>query len=111
LLRKELDRLGVFTLQRGYYVRKLSVSCSLFAVTIPCVFVPKQWVVFSAACVLAFAGTQLGFLGHDFGHHQVFRNPGKNDAFGLLIMNLLLGFSYGWWKRKHDEHHANPNHL
>ena len=111
LLRKELDRLGAFTLQRGYYARKFLFLCCLFAGTISCMFVPQKWVVFSAAGVLAFAGTQLGFLGHDFGHHQVFRNPGKNDAFGLLIMNLLLGFSYGWWKRKHDEHHANPNHL
>jgi hypothetical protein len=27
----------------------------------------------------------------------------------LIIANLLVGMSYGWWQSKHNRHHANPN--
>ena len=111
LLRIELQCLGVFEPQHRYYVTKLVVTFCLFLVPLLCLLLLRHWVVFPAAIFLAFAGTQIGFLGHDLGHHQVFRQARKNDTLGLLIMDLLLGFSYGWWTRKHNEHHANPNHL
>src|ERR1700731_63327 len=110
-LRNELERLGLFAPQRGYYLHKFLVSLCLFAVSLLCLLLGRPWIVFPVACLLAFAGTQLGFLGHDLGHRQVFRNARKDDTLGLLVMNLLLGFSYGWWTRKHNEHHANPNNL
>jgi hypothetical protein len=30
---------------------------------------------------------------------------------GLIIANLLVGMSYGWWQREHNRHHANPNKV
>jgi fatty acid desaturase len=27
----------------------------------------------------------------------------------LILANLFVGFSYGWWQHKHTRHHANPN--
>lgn len=110
-LKNELERLGLFGPQRWYYLHKFVVTLSLFAISLYCVSLGRLWIVLPVAALLAFAGTQLGFLGHDLGHRQVFRNARKDDTLGLLVMNLLLGFSYGWWTRKHNEHHANPNHL
>jgi fatty acid desaturase len=26
-----------------------------------------------------------------------------------VLANLLVGISYGWWRAKHNRHHANPN--
>jgi fatty acid desaturase len=59
------------------------------------------------ACALAWA--QVGFLGHDLGHRQVFNKVWINDAWGLLTGNVVLGMSIGWWRDKHNAHHANPN--
>ena len=59
------------------------------------------------ACALAWA--QVGFLGHDLGHRQVFGKAWVNDAWGLLTGNVVLGMSIGWWRDKHNAHHANPN--
>lgn len=59
------------------------------------------------ACALAWA--QVGFLGHDLGHRQVFNKTWINDAWGLITGNVVLGMSIGWWRDKHNAHHANPN--
>jgi fatty acid desaturase len=53
--------------------------------------------------------TQIGFLGHDAGHRQIFRSRRPNDLTGLVHANLAIGLSYGWWINKHNRHHANPN--
>jgi fatty acid desaturase len=28
---------------------------------------------------------------------------------GMVMGNLGIGLSFGWWVAKHDRHHANPN--
>ena len=53
--------------------------------------------------------TQIAFLGHDAAHRQMFRSGRWNDWVSLIIANLLVGISYGWWQSKHTRHHANPN--
>ena len=58
---------------------------------------------------LAIAFAQIGFLGHDAGHSQVFRTRRANTVLGLACGNLGTGVSYCWWERKHNRHHAHPN--
>ena len=53
--------------------------------------------------------TQLAFLGHDAAHRQIFKSGRWNDWISLVIANLFVGISYGWWQSKHNRHHANPN--
>ncbi|MDQ1698816.1 MAG: hypothetical protein QOG34_679 [Frankiaceae bacterium] len=55
--------------------------------------------------------TQIGFLGHDAGHQQVFRGRRWNDRLGLVLSNLGVGLSYGWWVDKHNRHHRSPNEV
>ena len=50
-------------------------------------------------------------LGHDVAHRQVFRKGRGVAAAGWILGNLLMGISYTWWTRKHNKHHANPNHI
>ena len=62
----------------------------------------------------AYAGVvcaQVGFLGHDAGHQQIFRGRRWNDRFGLVLANLGVGLSYGWWVDKHNRHHRHPNEV
>ena len=53
--------------------------------------------------------TQIAFLGHDAAHRQMFKSGRWNDWVSMIIANLLVGISYGWWQSKHTRHHANPN--
>ncbi|MCH7740221.1 MAG: acyl-CoA desaturase [Chloroflexi bacterium] len=65
----------------------------------------------ASALLFGFMLTQNGMLGHDVAHRQVFRKgPGVAIA-GWILGNLLTGISYSWWTRKHNLHHANPNHV
>jgi fatty acid desaturase len=72
---------------------------------------PHPSVLVLSAVLFGFMLTQNGMLGHDVAHRQVFRK-GRFVAFsGWLIGNVLMGNSYSWWTRKHNIHHANPNHI
>jgi fatty acid desaturase len=70
----------------------------------------ESWWQLAVAGFLAITFTQLGFLGHDAGHRQLFRSRRANDVVGLLSGNLGIGLSFGWWMHKHNQHHAHPNH-
>jgi fatty acid desaturase len=102
---------GLLERRRGYYLWKIAFTGGLF-VGGWAVFVilgDTWWQLFVAA-FLAFVFTQLGFLGHDAGHRQIFRTRRANYLVGLLAGNLAIGLSYGWWVDKHNRHHAYPNH-
>jgi fatty acid desaturase len=73
------------------------------------VLVGNSWWQLLVAVFLAGVFTQLGFLGHDAGHSQIFRSRRANDVAGLLHGTLGIGLSYGWWVAKHNRHHAHPN--
>ncbi len=73
-------------------------------------FVANFWLQLLNAAFLACVFAQLGFLGHDAGHRQVFNGAPRNDLFGLMP-SLLLGLSRSWWIDTHNQHHTNPNDL
>jgi len=54
---------------------------------------------------------QLGWLGHEYAHHQVFASRTKNHYVGWFCGNVLQGFSAHWWKDRHNSHHAVTNIL
>ena len=59
---------------------------------------------------LAVMFTQVGFLGHDAGHRQIFGSRrGQLRPRSSCSRNLCIGLSYGWWVDKHNRHHAHPN--
>jgi fatty acid desaturase len=70
-----------------------------------------SWWQLVTAVFLAFAFTQIAFLGHDAGHRQIFGTRRANGLVGLVLGNLLIGVSYTWWVGKHNRHHSNPNHA
>jgi len=52
---------------------------------------------------------QFAFLGHDSGHRQIFATRRANYLYGLVVGNLGIGVSIGWWTSNHNRHHAHPN--
>jgi fatty acid desaturase len=95
---------------RHYAVRISLTVLAFVAVCAGFALVGDSWYQLGVAAVLGLASTQLAFLGHDGGHQQVCRSRRANDLVGLLIGDLLVGLSFGWWLDKHNRHHANPNH-
>jgi fatty acid desaturase len=75
------------------------------------VWLGQSWWQLGIAAYFAVVFAQLGFLGHDAGHQQVFRTKRWNDWFGLILSNAGIGLSYGWWVDKHNRHHRNPNEV
>jgi fatty acid desaturase len=49
----------------------------------------------------------MGFVGHDAGHYALSRRRWVNDVWGQLGMTLLCGMSFGFWRSRHNRHHAH----
>jgi fatty acid desaturase len=70
-----------------------------------------SWSTLGIAVLLGVMSTQLGFLGHDAGHRQIFKSRRANRWAGIGMGNGLIGLSFGWWVPKHNAHHAHPNQI
>ena len=109
-LSRRVKQAGLLERRPRYYAVRIGVVGFAFAATWAVfVIVGPSWWQLCTAVVLAVLFTQVGFLGHDAGHRQIFRSRRANDLTGLLHANLLIGLSFGWWVDKHNRHHANPN--
>ncbi len=67
------------------------------------------WFQLLLAAALGVVVTQFGFLGHDGAHRQIFRSPAWNEWTSRVMAGVFAGLSYGWWRSKHNRHHAAPN--
>jgi fatty acid desaturase len=102
--------MGLMRRRYGYYWAKLIGAVVLLAVWVAAfVWIGDSWWQLASAAVLGVAMTQIAFLGHDAAHRQMFKSGRWNDWISMIIANLLVGISYGWWQSKHTRHHANPN--
>ena len=110
-LKRRIVAAGLLAKQPVYYIFNAAVRLALLGASIALLFIISSlWLQLLNAAFLAFAFTQVGYLGHDGGHRQIFRSTHRNDVVGLAI-NLLLGIIRTWWVDTHNEHHANPNDL
>ncbi|MFG6401708.1 fatty acid desaturase family protein [Microbacterium sp. P04] len=101
---------GLLRRRYGYYWTKLILApVVLAACLVAFVVIGDTWWQLITAAVLAVVFTQIAFLGHDAAHRQIFASGKWNDWVSLIVGDLLVGMSYGWWQHKHTRHHANPN--
>jgi len=70
-----------------------------------------SWWAILLAPAFAFVSTQIAFFAHDAAHHQIAQGGRATALLALVHGNLLNGMSYGWWRAKHNAHHAHPNDL
>jgi fatty acid desaturase len=102
---------GLLDKQPAYYTYKILLTLGMLALSLTfLLFIDNLWLQLLNAAFLAFVFTQIGFLGHDFGHRQIFSDARKNTI-GSLIFTLFVGVSGELWVRTHNQHHANPNNI
>jgi fatty acid desaturase len=109
-LSRQVKQSGLLNRRPGYYTGQIAIIVALCAIgAVALVLVGNSWWQLVVAVYFAVLSTQLGFLGHDAGHRQIFRSARANYLLGVAFANLGVGFSYGWWVDKHSRHHAHPN--
>lgn len=103
---------GLLRRRYGYYWAKLAaVPVVVAASLVAFVLIGDTWWQLVTAAGFAVLFTQIAFLGHDAAHRQIFVSGRWNDWASLVVGNLFVGMSYGWWQHKHTRHHANPNKI
>ncbi len=74
-------------------------------------FTRGTWWVLLLTAPAALLFGQIGFLAHDATHNQILNTSRANYVLSVLLFNLCLGGSRGWWAERHNTHHAQPNRL
>jgi fatty acid desaturase len=109
-LSRQVKQAGLLRPRSRYYLWKIALTAAaLTAAWTAFALIGNSWWQLLVAGALAGVFTQMGFLGHDAGHRQIFASRRANYVLGILHGNLAIGLSYGWWVDKHNRHHANPN--
>jgi fatty acid desaturase len=108
----QVRAMGLLDQRPGYYRLKITLTIFAFlAGWAVFVIVGNSWTALAVAPLVGIMFTQLGFIGHDAGHNQVFGTRRRNRLLGLTVGNVLIGLSFGWWVHKHNAHHAHPNEM
>ncbi|MFE4053522.1 fatty acid desaturase family protein [Streptomyces sp. YIM B13518] len=110
-LSRRITEAGLLRRRPLYYtVRFGAVALALAGCVAAFLVLGDSWIQLIVAAALAVVFGQLGLAAHDLAHRQVFSRRRPGEIGGLLVADVLLGMSYGWWMNKHTRHHANPNH-
>jgi len=67
------------------------------------------WLLLAPLCSVALL--TMGFAGHDAGHYALSRRRWVNDLWGQFGMTFLCGFSFGFWRSRHNLHHARCQEI
>lgn len=109
-LAEEIRNAGLLRRRYGYYWAKLiGLPATVVAALALFVWIGDTWWQLFTAAGFGILFAQVAFLGHDAAHRQIFVSGRANDWASLIIGDLFIGMSYGWWHHKHSRHHANPN--
>jgi fatty acid desaturase len=107
----EVQRAHLLDRSGRLYLPRLVISALMTAAGVAAFFwVGNSWWTLAVAAYLAIVFAQLGFLGHDAGHQQIFTCRRRNDRLGIALSGCI-GLSYSWWIDKHNRHHRNPNEV
>ena len=110
-LRAAVAAAGLLRRTPRNYLRLMGVIALLGAgAALLVVLTPEAYVVV-AAPVLSLFWIQVGFVGHDAGHNQVFSRSGYNRWLGLVCFPLVIGMSFRPWVIRHNRHHVLTNVL
>jgi fatty acid desaturase len=107
---------GLLAKNPAFYIKRFAII-SLFALALWAgvaliSFTGLSWLI-AIPCVmlLGISAAQYGFIAHETSHRQVFLSNKRNDFYGKITANLFAGLSYGFWMKKHNQHHRTPNQI
>jgi fatty acid desaturase len=110
-LRRAVIEAGLMERRYGYYLWRTLLSYGFLVVGIVLqLTVPDGW-GWSAlvAVALGFALAQIAMIGHDCGHHQIFKAARPNWVLGMLCFSLVVGVGFWSWRWRHNVHHVETN--
>lgn len=109
-LAEQAHAAGLMGPRLGWYAARAVALAAGLALAFTLLFtLGDTWWQLAVAVLFGIVFTQGAFLGHDAGHLQIFRSGRRNEWAARIIANLVVGLSHGWWARKHNKHHGNPN--
>lgn len=96
----------------GFYARKFTtITLLVIATAVAFFFLRDSWFSLIPAVAFGIFNAQYGFIAHEASHRQIFTSKKVNDWVAIVIADLFVGLSYGWWGVKHTRHHVNPNTI
>lgn len=110
-LNRRITEAGLLERRPAYYAVRIGVVAAMYTAGWAAFFlIGSSWWTLAVAAFMGITFAQVGLLGHDVAHRQVFRTKKPSDFVGRIVANIGVGMSYGWWVDKHTRHHNNPNH-
>ena len=110
-LRRHIKARGLLDKQLAYYTYKIILTLGMLGLGVALlVILDNFWLQLLDGVFLAFAYSQIGYVGHDAGHQAIFRSPRRNAIVGLSV-NFLISVSRTWWVTQHNKHHRYPNDI
>jgi hypothetical protein len=90
----QVRAMGLLDRRPGYYRVKITLTIfAFFAGWALFVVAGNSWKALAVAPLVGVMFTQLGFIGHDAGHNQVFGARRRNRLLGLIVANALTGLT------------------
>ncbi len=109
VLQRQIREAGLLQRHAWGFSGKIVITALLWMVGIAVLFATDNiWFLLLDAIYMAFVYGQIGLLGHDAGHYQIFNRSRLNDLIGYPC-SFLVGISKQSWVEKHNRHHAHPN--
>ncbi len=92
-LSRRIRQAGLLERRHGYYALRIgAVAAVMAAAWTVFALLGESWWQLLVAVVLAGAFTQVGFLGHDAGHRQIFRSRRANDGLSYCETTVLRSY-------------------
>jgi fatty acid desaturase len=109
-LAKVIRESGLLRRRYAWYWVRIGLTVVAFvAAWAAVVLLGHSWFQLLPAAALGVLSAQFGFLGHDAAHRQMFVSAAWNDWMSRILSAVFVGLCLGWWKGKHNLHHAAPN--
>jgi fatty acid desaturase len=110
-LRRAVIDAGLMERRYGYYLGRTLLSFGFLVVGLALVPLTSEswgwWALLAA--LLGFAFAQIAMIGHDCGHHQIFKRARPNWALGQVCFSLVVGVGFWSWRGRHNLHHVETN--
>ena len=106
-LHSELGRRGLLE-PSGIWSRKLLIWIPILVLSyVGLLALPFGPLWLALVPISSVAFLTMGYLGHDAGHYALSKRRWVNDLWGQFGMSFLCGFSFGYWRARHNLHHSH----